>query len=1067
MKGLINKLKYSSNSKLAKKTLLLIGIRISIVVTLAALISYYHISDILYDQIQDSLYKYIVERGEKESIIFTNAERNHDKLKQVFYEHWPKYNKSFNKSKFEQLFVPNDDGTTRLSYDAFDGIERADGTLSKYISGFIGSNAPVDNIQFKNKLLLSYELIDRFAEAWTSDYANLYVSMPENVNLVYWPGIRWGDQANSELDVNTEEWVYVADNKNNPKRESVWTGLYYDQTADRWMVSLVTPVDYKGQHLINIGHDILLNTLIDRVIRDKLAGSYNFIVCEAGRIIAHPEQLDNLQFHLGILYAIETDDKHLINMVDLVSSHSESSGQQSFIIDDEQSDVLLAVTKIQGPDWFFVTVYPKSLMSSTALAIVYIVGVIGTISLVFELLIFFGVMNRHILQPVYSFRRFIKGIENQEYGAIEVLKKHEIYSREDEMGELSNAMVAMATTIQRTEDDLEKQVAKRTSELHEANRNLKQESQVRQETLSLLQTIAKNVSGLTGENYFTTLALFLSNSLDADFVIICRLSNDRETIHSLSATIDKKVIDNITYPVSGTPCEVVINKGPQEFNGNVQEMFPEDRDLFDLKIVSYIGTPLIDRVGHCIGHLAVMKRAAFSNQNKIRLVVDSVSSRASYELERQVHEEIIFRQATTDILTGLSNRSNFIKILQRSILSCERNNQKLAVLFLDLDDFKQVNDLFGHTVGDKVLKLSADCFKSSVRKNDFIARVGGDEFIVLLDTIIDIEEPAVVAKNILHNLSQKAHITDIPLALSCSIGIAIYPDDGTNEDELINNADVAMYLAKKEGKNNSRFFSVLMNRKLENKKQIEFDLRQAIVEKEFFLVYQPIVNLRTKQIKKMEALIRWQHPKNGIIYPDEFINVAELSGYIVPIGYLVLNMACRDFNELKEHYHDLESITVNFSTLQFHDPALLSHIIDIVKQHKLTNQCIELEITESFFINTEDTKIIDTLSQLREYGFKVVLDDFGTGYSSLGYLKQLPIDTLKIDKSFIWDLTVDTQSKSLINSIISLAKNFQLDVIAEGVENSEQESILEQYNCELAQGYYYSKPKSLDELSMV
>lgn len=212
-------------------------------------------------------------------------------------------------------------------------------------------------------------------------------------------------------------------------------------------------------------------------------------------------------------------------------------------------------------------------------------------------------------------------------------------------------------------------------------------------------------------------------------------------------------------------------------------------------------------------------------------------------------------------------------------------------------------------------------------------------------------------------------------------------------------------------------------------------------------------------------MIRWRHPKMGILYPDEFIKIAELSGYIVRIGYFVLNAACTEFNKLKQHYRELESITVKFSTLQFHDPELISRIIEIVKQHKLNNQCIEIEITESFFINSEDTKIIDSLNQMREHGFKVVIDDFGTGYSSLGYLKQLPIDTIKIDKSFIWDLSEDAQSKSLIHSIITLASNFELTVIAEGVENAEQESILEQYDCEFVQGYYYSKPKSMEELT--
>ncbi len=278
------------------------SIRLSLVITVAALVSYFHIFSILDTQVRDSLQKYITEPGEKESIIFTHAERNHQKFKQEFLSQWPQRKQQVINHRFSQILIELSDGGKRLHPNAFNGIPRSHGTLSKYITGYIGKDAPRTD-EFYNKLLLSYDLIDRYAAAWAFDYANLYVSMPENVNLVYWPGVPWGNQAQADLDVNTEEWVYIANLQNNPNRNPVWTGLYFDQTANEWMVSLKTPVDQDNQHLINIGHDILLNTLFERVFNDKLVGTYNFIFREDGRIIAHPQLLTQLQQHKGLLNA--------------------------------------------------------------------------------------------------------------------------------------------------------------------------------------------------------------------------------------------------------------------------------------------------------------------------------------------------------------------------------------------------------------------------------------------------------------------------------------------------------------------------------------------------------------------------------------------------------------------------------------------------------------------------------------------------------------------------------------------------------------------------------------------
>ncbi len=485
------------------------GVRIAAVITLAALISYYHIFSILDEQFRDSLKKYITERGQKESAIFTHAERNHQEFKNVFMAAWPEQEYKNNQAQFNRLFDKKNDGTWRLHIDAFNGIKRTDGTLSRYITGFVGKNAP-NTIRFQNKLLLSYELIDRYADAWTMDYANLYVSMPENVNLIYWPDIPWGMQANSNLDVNKEEWVYVANIENNPERKPAWTGLYYDQTADEWMVSLVTPVDLEGKHLINIGHDILLNTLFDRVFNDKLEGTFNFIFREDGRIIAHSELVDVLRTHRGVLHATDTNNPNLLNMVKLVITQKESIDTHSVIIEDEQSDALLAVTRISGPNWCFVTVFPKSLLASPALQTACIVSIIGIISLIVELIILFFVLKIQVLEPIYSFRQLTKSIAERCFDIINTFTNSKTYQRQDEMGELANSMVNMVSIIRHHEEEMEDLVAQRTKELNKTNQILLRESKERKKVVSLLQTIAKNVSGLQGENYFNTLTAFLA-----------------------------------------------------------------------------------------------------------------------------------------------------------------------------------------------------------------------------------------------------------------------------------------------------------------------------------------------------------------------------------------------------------------------------------------------------------------------------------------------------------------------------------------------------------------------------
>ncbi|MDH3355086.1 MAG: cache domain-containing protein, partial [Chromatiales bacterium] len=285
---------------LARDVLLQMALRISIVVILVSGLSYWHIVSTLQEQTLDSLSKYITERGHKESAIFELAEDNHRVFKERFVDAY-KNQSNVSDEKFWSIFKPWDDGTTHLQKRAFDGYRHPDGTISHSTTAYIGPKAPIESQEFRNRLYLAYNLVDRFSDAWTNRFANLYISMPENVNIVHWPGLAWANNAEATLDVTTEEWVYITTQENNPKRESAWTGLYFDPTANEWMVSCETPIDVDGKHLLSAGHDILLNKLFERVFNDHLAGTYNFIIRADGRLIAHPDKVDQIQEKLGLL----------------------------------------------------------------------------------------------------------------------------------------------------------------------------------------------------------------------------------------------------------------------------------------------------------------------------------------------------------------------------------------------------------------------------------------------------------------------------------------------------------------------------------------------------------------------------------------------------------------------------------------------------------------------------------------------------------------------------------------------------------------------------------------------
>lgn len=434
--------------------------------------------------------------------------------------------------------------------------------------------------------------------------------------------------------------------------------------------------------------------------------------------------------------------------------------------------------------------------------------------------------------------------------------------------------------------------------------------------------------------------------------------------------------------------------------------------------------------------------------------------------ERQEYEEKIKHQAFHDSLTNLPNRSLFTDRLRLSLAHAKRNNQMIAILFIDLDRFKPINDTLGHEIGDQLLCETAWRIRACVREEDTVARLGGDEFTVMIHEIENAESAAKIAERILENIRLPFMIKGHELYLSISAGIALYPDDGIEVETLLKNADTAMYLAKENNKNNYQFYTPELNEKIHNRLLIEIEMRRAIERAEFVLHYQPKINVNTNEMIGVEALVRWQHPERGLVPPMEFIPIAEETGMIVSLGEWVLHTACRQNKEWQNSGYEPMSISVNLSARQFQLQNLVEMTRRILNETGLEAHWLELEITESIaMMNSQYT--MDTLNRLKKMGVKLSIDDFGTGYSSLGLLKRFPVDKLKIDKSFVMGIGEVRDSEIITSTIIALCKGLKLDVVAEGVETEEQCKFLQKHQCSEMQGFLFSKPLSSYDLELL
>lgn len=476
--------------------------------------------------------------------------------------------------------------------------------------------------------------------------------------------------------------------------------------------------------------------------------------------------------------------------------------------------------------------------------------------------------------------------------------------------------------------------------------------------------------------------------------------------------------------------------------------------------------PIMGKTGLILGTFTLFTESSAALSNEDLSLISIATDVSSIAIEGKRAEEKAIRLAHYDEVTKLPNRFLFNQYLSKALVYAEATKGTLAVLLLDLDRFKAINDSFDHDEGDKVLCNIASQLRQTLSESDTIARVGGDEFMLLLDRYKTPRELTDIADKLLQVVATPFEINGQELQISASIGIAVYPDDGIDAQILMKNSEIAMYRAKHKGKNNYQFYDAHMNVHTIERLSFEAQLRRALENREFVVFYQPKVSVLSGKIVGAEALIRWNHPENGIVLPTQFIGLAEEAGMIGKMGLQVLDIVCRDIAQMKMAYGAFGRVAINLSGAQFNDPFLLDELQKVTEFWKITPESIEFEITESMVMNNHEQAIAH-MDGLNAAGYTLSIDDFGTGYSSLAYLKRFPVNSLKIDRSFIQDMPADVNDTAIVLAIVAMAKTLGLKVVAEGVENATQLDTLVSCSCDEYQGFYFSKAIPFEEFMVL
>lgn len=887
---------------------------------------------------------------------------------------------------------------------------------------FVHRDTPI-NENVKNLVYASAKVWRHVEPLLKTHFDAFYFISRERVSLV-WPG----EIARNHLpdhDVTQEIFYSYANPENNPQREARWTPIYFDFYTQVWMLSLLVPV-YEGEEFLGVvGADLGMDFLFQQLasLDSDIENLNAYIFADSGELIlrdTNPFARDMAPANSGYeLLGAESDSSTgMTEFIDSAVAGRYSEGEvYAYKLDGEPQRI--SHYRLPGMDWYLSLSYPANLIHeehSRTSMVIY--STIAAQVLFLCLVLFFGVKVL-VTDRVTRLSKATLAIDPDNW-------RSRVPQRgRDEISLLGRSINSLLEKI----SDLIRGLSSNIKQLEAANLESQKLISAVEHSSSLVVILDRDWQLEYANGQFWELSGYREGDrlTPAQALMLDEREQDAEFFDRIYAVFSHQQKTQSTTSETSNP----------EWRSEYLARKKDGEHFWLMQSISVVR----------------------SSDGELKNYVCVGQDISDLKLNQQKMETLAYY----DQLTGLQNRLLFKDQLRAALSSAEREGHHLALLYLDLDHFKRINDTLGHEAGDRLLVEVAQRLKNCLREEDSIARLGGDEFAILLKQVESAQYSFVVAKKIIAELNRPLILLGQEVVVGVSIGITLAPDDSRDIDVLMKNADLAMYQAKYQGRNVFQFYTPEMNREVTDRMNLESELRQAVKNQEFELYYQPLVDLHSGKIIGAEALIRWRHPTKGLIDPGAFIPLAEESGLIVPIGKWVFRSACQQAKSIQKTFGRDVKISINVSARQINEQTFVQDFKSILEEVRLDPHALELEITESTLIADTDL-VLNRLKALRDLGITLAIDDFGTGYSSLSVLKRLPLDILKVDRSFVEGLPEDEEDRAITSLIVAMANSLNYRVIVEGVETVEQLNFLRRCGCDYAQGFYFSRPMPADRL---